>query len=60
VLRLRFPISLAEYSYFNFYGPQASPNRTRAINALAAAVTELRLKYPGSSRVIAFEPAPLR
>jgi hypothetical protein len=41
-------------------GPQASPNRTRAINALAAAVTGLRLKYPGSSRVIAFGPAPLR
>ena len=41
-------------------GPQASPNRTRAINALAAAVTGLRLKYPGSSRVIAFEPTPLR
>jgi hypothetical protein len=38
--------------------PQASPNRTRAINALLEQLDRRRARYPGSHRVIRFEPTP--
>ena len=36
--------------------PQAEPRRTRAINAVAAELSRRKVYYPGSRRVIAFEP----
>ena len=39
--------------------PQASPNRTRAINAVGTHLNALRVKYPGSGRVLRFEPTPV-
>ena len=36
--------------------PQAEPRRTRAINAVAAELSRRQIYYPGSRRVIAFEP----
>ena len=36
--------------------PQAEPRRTRAINAVAAELSRRQVRYPGSRRVIAFEP----
>ena len=38
--------------------PQAEPRRTRAINEVAAQLTRRRVRYPGSRRVIVFEPTP--
>ena len=38
--------------------PQSEPRRTRAINALAAQVTALERRFPGSARRIVFEPTP--
>lgn len=39
--------------------PQSSPNRTRAINALTTQLNGLKAKFPGSHRVIEFEPTPV-
>ncbi len=36
--------------------PQAEPRRTRAISAVAAVLSRRQVHYPGSRRVIAFEP----
>ena len=38
--------------------PQSEPCRTRAVNALARQVTNLRRTFPGSARRIVFEPTP--
>ena len=39
--------------------PQSSPNRTQAINQLCEQLNELKAIYPGSDRIIEFEPTPI-
>jgi hypothetical protein len=39
--------------------PQSCPCRTRAINELAQHLTQLQVRYPGSRRVLVFEPTPV-
>ena len=39
--------------------PQSSPARTKAINGLTADLNKMNAKFPGSARVIQFEPTPI-
>lgn len=39
--------------------PQAEPRRTRAINHVANELTARRVRFPGSRRLIVFEPTPV-
>jgi len=39
--------------------PQSSPARTKAINGLTADLNKLNARFPGSARIIQFEPTPI-